>query len=154
MFHHGHGQLLGVNAADIVVQGDTQGVGGGLGTGQGGAQNGVGAQTVLVGLAVQLDHGLVDGGLVQHVHADQALGDLGVHVLDSGLHALAHIAALVAVAELAGLIDTGGGAGGHSGPAHGAVFQVDLYLDGGIAAAVQNLTADYVYNFDHLLHSV
>ena len=69
-------------------------------------------------------------------------------------HALAQVTALVAVPELAGLVDTGGSAGGNGGTAHGAVLQVNLYLDGRIAAAVQNLAANYVYNFDHLLHSV
>ncbi len=106
----------------------------------------------LVGGAVQLDEGLVDGGLIQHVHAHQALGDLGVHVLHGGEHALAQVAALVAVAELAGLVDAGGGAGGHGGAAHGAVLQVDLHLNGGIAAAVQDLAAQDVNDLNDLLH--
>ena len=70
---------------------ETQALGRGLGTGQRGAQNGVGAQTGLVGGAVQLDHGLVDGHLIQDVHADQALSDLGVHVLHGVLNAFAQI---------------------------------------------------------------
>ena len=152
--HHGNRQLLGVDAADIVVQGGAQRVGGGLGAGQGSAKDGVGAQAVLVGGAVQINEHLVDGGLVQHVGADEGLGDLGVHALHGLQHALAQVAALVAVPELAGLIDAGGSAGGNGGTAHGAVLQINLYLDGRIAAAVQNLAADYVYNFDHLLHGV
>ena len=150
--HHGNRQLLGVNAADIVVQSHAQGLGSSLGASQGSAQNGVGAQTALVGGAVQLDHGLVDGDLVQNVHADQALSDLGVHVLHSVLNALAHVTALVAVTQLAGLIDTGGSAGGNGGTAHGAVLQVHLDLNGGVAAAVQDLTAQDVNDLDHLLH--
>ena len=150
--HHGHRQGLGVDAADIAVQGHAQALGSGLGTGQGGAQNGVGAQTALVGGAVQVDEGLVDGHLIQHVHAHQALGDLGIHVLHSSEDALAQVAALVAVPELAGLVHAGGSAGGHSGAAHGAVVQIDLHLNGGIAAGVQDLTAQDVYDLDDLLH--
>ena len=150
--HHGHGQDLGVGAADIVVQGGAQGLGRRLGAGQGSAQNGVGAQLGLVGGAVQLDEGLVDGGLIQHIHAHQALGDVGVHVLHGGEHALAQVTALVAVAELAGLIDAGGGTGGHGGAADGAVLQVDLHLNGGIAAAVQDLAAQHVNDLNDLLH--
>ena len=150
--HHGHGQLLGVDAADIVVQRSTQALSSGLGAGQRGTQDGVGAQAALVGGAVQLDEHLVDGHLVQHVGADQGLGDLGVHVLHGSLNALAVIAALVAVPQLAGLVDTGGSAGGDRSAAHGAVLQIDLHLDGGVAAAVQDLAADDIYDFDHLLH--
>ena len=150
--HHGHGQHLGVDAANVVVEGAAQALSSGLGAGQGGAQDGVGAQVGLVGGAVQLDHGLIDGGLIQHVHAHQALGDLGVHVLHSVEDALAQVAALVAVPQLAGLIDAGGSAGGHSSAAHGAVFQIDLHLNGGIAAGVQDLTAQDVNDLDDLLH--
>ena len=150
--HHGHGEGLGVDTADIVVEADAQALSGGLGAGQGGAQDGVGAQTALVGGAVELDHGLVDGSLIQHVHAHQALGDLVVDVLHGVEDALAQVAALVAVPELTGLVDAGGGAGGHAGAAHGAVFQVDLHLNGGIAAGVQNLTAQDVDDLDDLLH--
>ena len=38
------------------------------------------------------------------------------------------------------------------GAAHGAVLQVDLHLHGGVAAAVQDLAAQDVNDFDHLLH--
>jgi hypothetical protein len=150
--HHGHGQGLGVDAADIVVQGGAQALGSGLGAGQGGAKNGVGAQAGLVGGAVQGDEGLVNGGLVQHVHAHQALGNLGVHVLHGGEHALAQVAVLVAVPELTGLMHAGGSAGGHGGAAHGAVLQIDLHLHSGVAAGVQNLPAQYVYDLNDLLH--
>ena len=150
--HHGHGQSLGVDAADIVVEAGAQGLGGGLGAGQGRAQDGVGAQALLVGGAVQIDEGLVDGDLIQDVHAHQALGNLGIHVRDGLLHALAQVAALVAVAELAGLIDAGGSAGGNGRAAHDAVLQIDLHLNGGVAAAVQNLAAEHVDNFNNLLH--
>ena len=150
--HHGHGQGLAVHAAHVVVEGHTQALSGGLGHGQGAAQDGVGTQAGLVGGAVQLDHGLVDGHLVQGVHADEALGQLGVHVGHGLLHALAQVAALVAVPQLAGLVDAGGRAGGNGGAAHGAVLQHDLHLNGGVAAGVQDFTAKHVNDLKHLFH--
>ena len=53
-------------------------------------------------------------------------------------HALAAVAALVAVAQLDRLVGAGGGARGHGGAAEGAVSRVDIDLDGRIAAAVEN----------------
>ena len=38
------------------------------------------------------------------------------------------------------------------GAAHGAVLQIDLHLNGGVAAAVQDLAAQNVNDLDHLLH--
>ena len=150
--HHGNGQLLGVGAANVVVQGDAQGLSGSLGASHGCAQDGVGAQTGLVGGTVQLDHSLIDGDLIQNVHADQALSDLSIDILHGSLAALAQVAGLVAVTQLAGLVDAGGSAGGNGSAAHGTVFQINLDLDGGVAAAVQDLATQNVNNFDHLLH--
>ena len=107
---------------------------------------------LLVGGAIQVDEGLIDSSLIQDVHAHQGLGDLGVHIGHRLLHALAQVAALVAVPQLAGLVDAGGGAGGHRSAAHGAVLQVDLHLHGGVAPGVQDLPAEDVHDFDDLLH--
>ena len=104
--HHRHGQLLGVDTADIVVQAGPQALSGSLGTGQRGAEDGVGPQAALVGGAVQVNEHLVDGNLIQHIGTDQGLGDLSIYVLNRGLNTFAHVAALVAVAQLTGLIDT------------------------------------------------
>ncbi len=150
--HHGHRQHLGVHAADVVIEAVAGGQRAGLGAGQGHAQNGVGAQAGLVGGAVQLDEELVDAGLIQHVQAQDGLGDLAVDVLNSLGHALAAVTGLVAVTELAGLVDTGGSAGGDSRAADGAIVQGDLHLDGGIAAGVQDLARHNVYDFKILFH--
>jgi len=103
---------------------------------------------------VQFYHGLVDGHLVQYVHADKTLGDLGIHVLHRLLHALAQIAVLVPVPKLTGFIDAGGSAGGDGGTAHRAVLQIDLHLHGGIATGIQDLTAQYVDDLNDLFHGV
>ena len=150
--HHGHGQGLGIGAADIAVQRHAKGVGRGLGAGQGDAQQGVGAQAGLVGGAVQLLEQAVDGHLVHGVQADEGFRDLAVDGGYGVFHALAQIAALVAVPQLAGLVNAGGSAGGHGGPAHSAVVQPDLRLHGGVAPAVQDLPADDVDDLQIFAH--
>ncbi len=79
------------------------------------AQDGIGAQLVLVRRAVQVEHGLVHGGLVERIFALQALGDRAVDVGYGFQDALAAIALLIAIAQLQRLVDAGGGAGGDSG---------------------------------------
>ena len=64
-------------------------------------------------------------------------------------HALAAIAGLVAVAQLDRLVRAGRGARGHRGAAHRAALQLDLHLDGGIAAAVQDFAGGDVDNGGH-----
>ena len=150
--HHGNGQGLAVDAAQIAVQGHAQSLGSGPGHGHGHRQDGVGAQAGLVGGAVQIDHGLVDLGLVQGVHADDGVSDLGVDVGDRFGHGLAAVG-LAAVPQLAGLIDAGGSAGGHDGPAHDAVVQVDLRLHGGVAPGIENLTGMNIQDFKILFHN-
>ena len=48
---------------------------------------------------------------------------------------------LVAIAELDGLVDAGGGAGRGHGAEH-ALVGVDVRLDGGVTAGVENLASD------------
>ena len=56
----------------------------------------------------------------------------------TGARTLAAVATLVAVAELARLVDAGGGARGHDG-AEGADVSGQVHLDRGVAARVQHL---------------
>ena len=150
--HHGHGQLLCVNAADIVVQGGAQALSRGLCAGQGGAQDGVGTQAALVGRTVQGNQLLVNRHLIQHILTHQGIADLGIDVVHSVLDALAQITALIAVTQLTCLINAGGRTGGNRSTAHSTVFQIDLYLNCRVAAAVQDLAADDINNLNHLLH--
>ena len=150
--HHRHGQGLGIDAADIVIKAVAGGLGRGLGAGQRSAQNSIGAQTGLVGGAVYLNEHFINRSLIQNIQAQHGLGDLTVDVFHGHLYALAVVAALVAVAKLAGLVHSGGRAGGHSGPADGPVIQRDLYLHGGVAPGVQDLSCHDVYDFKILFH--
>ena len=89
--HHGNGQGLCVCAANVVVQALAGGLGRSVCAGQGHAEDGVRAETGLVGGAVDLDEHLVNAGLIQDVQADHRLCDLAVYVLDSLGNALAQL---------------------------------------------------------------
>ena len=63
--HHRNGENISIGTTDITVQGDVEIIGGGVGHGKAYAQNGVGAEFALGRSAVELDHGLVDGPLLE-----------------------------------------------------------------------------------------
>jgi hypothetical protein len=104
---HRDGKKLGRDAPEVSVKGHFFGIGGRPGHGQADAKDGVCAEFAFVGSAIQSKHGPVDPGLVQGVQVPNGLGDVDVDVLDGFEDALAEIAALVAIPELEGLIDTG-----------------------------------------------
>ena len=91
---HRHGQDAGVGTADIAVEGQSVGRGGGLGGGQADAQDRVGTQLPLVGRAVGGDHGAVEPDLVGRIATHDDLGEHGVDVVDGLGDALAQIAFL------------------------------------------------------------
>ena len=92
--------------------------------------------------AVQVDHRVVERRLVERRLPTSALRDLAVDVATAFCHALAEIAALVAVAQLERLALTGGRARGHCRAAERAAVERDVDFDRGIAARVENLAAD------------
>jgi len=104
-----------------------------VGDGEGHPEQGVGPEPTLVVGAVGVEHRLVDTTLVGGLEAEQDVGELAVDVGDRGGHALA-AEAVAAVAQLDGLELAGARPGGHDRPAARAGFQLDLHLDGGIAA--------------------
>ena len=154
--HHRHRQGLSVAAADVVVQRQAQSLCSSLGNSQGYAEDSVCAELGLVRGAVSLDHSLVDCLLVESVHADNNFSDLAVYSVNSLEYALAVVAGLVAVTQLASLEDTGGSTGRNSSAAHvcaGVALNVNLNLNGRVAAGVHNFAADYINNFNVALHN-
>ena len=151
--HHGHRQAVAVHAAQKTVQGHLQRSGGSAAGGNGDRQNGVCAQIGFVLGAVGPEHGGINGIDVGGIHAHHRVSDDGVDVLHSLGHALAQIAALVAVAQLQSLELAGGSAGGGTAAGNRAVGQSDLGLNGGISAGVQDLAADHRFNFQIVHHS-
>mmetsp|Transcript_11880 Transcript_11880/g.49771 ORF Transcript_11880/g.49771 Transcript_11880/m.49771 type:complete len:561 (+) Transcript_11880:77-1759(+) len=140
----GHGEhelAVAGEVRDVLVEGHALLRGASLGDGHGHREDRVGAELALVLGAVELDHEVVDGLLIRGVLADERGRDDGVDVLDSLRDALAHPLGLVAVAELDRLVDARGGAGGGHSAEH-ALVRVDVRLDRGVAAGVENLAAD------------
>ena len=77
--HHRHRQQVGVGTADVAVERQPRRLGRGLGDGQRGAEDRVGAEVGLVGRAVELVHDLVDLALVVGTHALDRRADLLDH---------------------------------------------------------------------------
>src|SRR5690606_18860602 len=95
------------------------------------------------------DHDLVDLGLVVRIPADERLLELAVDVRDRLRHALAEVAALVAVAQLHCFARAGRRTRGHSGTADGPRCQNDIGFHGGIAARVDDFAAADVDDLTH-----
>jgi len=146
--HHRHGKQRRPGAAEIAVERLVVVAGSGLGRRQRHAEDGVGAETLLIGGTVELAEALVDAALVVGVEPGQRLPDLAIDGADGLAHALAAIA-LVPVAKLMRFVGPGRGARRHGGAAKGPTRQHDVHLHGGIAAAIENLPADDGGNGGH-----
>ncbi len=105
--HHGHGEHVGVATAYIFVEGKVEVVGGSLGNGERYAEDGVCTEVALGVGAVEGQHGLVDGYLVEGAHAYEGGCDGAVDIGYGFEYAFAHVAVLVAVAKLEGFVFTG-----------------------------------------------
>ena len=149
--HHGRGQQMGVDAAQVLVQRKTRRLGSGAGDGQRHAQDGVGTELGLVGGTVRGNQRGIDGALVEGVEAHDGVSALVIDVLDGLRNALAQVATLVAIAQLAGLKGTGRSARRHHCAAKATVLEHDLDLDSGIAAAVEHLATVDVQNIAHVV---
>ena len=148
--HHRHRHPARAAAPEVAVERQPAFLGRRLGARHRHREDGVGAQARLVLGAVQLDQHAVEVRLLGDVEPDDGLADLGVHVLDRLLHALAEVALRIVVAKLDRLARAGGGARGHGRAPHHARLQQHVGFDGGIAARIEDLAGD---DFDDGGHS-
>src|SRR5690606_41336445 len=88
------------------------------------------------------------------VLAQQQIANRAVDVADRLQHALAHVTALVAIAQLQRLARTGGRTGRRTGAADYAVIEDNVRFHGGVATGVENCTPFDVVDLCHfyLLH--
>lgn len=109
---------LGVasKVGNVPVEGDALLSSSGLGNGHGDSQDGVGSELALVLGAVESNHLLVDGLLVNGVVSLERRGDDGIDVLNGLEDSLSKVLGLVSIAELNSLVDASGGSGGDSSP--------------------------------------
>ena len=147
--HHRHRQHVRGRPAEVAVERQAGGRRRRLGHGQADAENGVGAEPALVLRAVELHQRGVDAALVLRVHPRQRIEDLPVDRVHGLGHALAEVAALVAVAQLDRLVRAGRGARRHRRAALRAVLEHHVHLDRRVAAAIQDLAADDVDDGGH-----
>lgn len=138
--HHRYRQVMGIDAAQVLVEGKAGGSGCCMGSCQGYAQNGVGPKAALVFGAVQVDEDMVQASLVAGIPAKHGIGDFAVHIVHSFQDSLAVVAALVAVPEFGGFKHAGGGTGGNGGSGKGAVFQCHFYFNCGVSPGIQNFS--------------
>ena len=130
----GTGRTCAFGAAEVAEQRQVGAVGGRLGDGEADAENGVRAGALLVLGAVGLVEDLVDDALLARLDALDCGAELVDDRLDGLQHALAAVAALVAVAEFVRLECAGGCAGGDGRALDDAVVEEHLHLDGRVAA--------------------
>ena len=90
----------------------------------------------------------VEAALVGGVDADDGVADLAVHVVDGPGDALAAVAR-VTVPELDGFVGARARPARDGGSAARARDELDLHLDGGVAAGVEDLPADDVLDKGH-----
>ena len=131
--HHRHGEAVSVASADIFVEGEIEIVGSSLGYGERYTEDSVGTEIALGVSAVESQHGLVNLDLVECAHTLEGFGDGAVYVGHSLLHALAHVASLVTVAELESFVYAGRCTRGYRCAATCAGFEDYVYLYGRIA---------------------
>jgi hypothetical protein len=137
--HEGHREHTRAGTAEVLVERQARIVGGRARHRQRDTEDRIGAESGLVGRAVQLQQGAIYGRLLGRVHALD-LGRNGLdHVLHGAADTLAEIARRVAVAQLHRLALAGGRPGGDHGAAEGARFEPHLDLHGGIAAGIEDL---------------
>ena len=149
--HHGRGQQVGVDAAQVLVQRQARRLCRSAGNGQRHTQNGVGAELGLVGRTVGGNQRGIDGALVEGIETHDGIGALVVDMLDGLRNALAQVATLVAIAQLTCLKGAGRSARRHHRATEAAILEHDLDLDGGVAAAVKHLTTVDVQNVTHVV---
>ena len=144
--HHRRRHDAGADPAQVAVQRQPAVIGRRMGGGQRDAQDGVGAQLLLVFAAVQGDHAGVHGGLIEGVHAAQLVGQLAVDVVD-GLDdpRPRYLDLSPSRSSRASWMPVLAPLGTAARP-NGAVGQFDVDFDGGVAAAVEDLPGVDVYD--------
>ena len=136
--HHGCGQDVRVRTAEVSVQREAVPFGGGACHGERYTEHRVRAERRLVGAPVQILQHAIDVALIEGVEPGDLGRDRAVHVRDRAQHTFAAEPALVAVAELEGLMFAGGGAGRHRRASERAVVERHIDLDRRVPSRIQH----------------
>ena len=137
--HGGDGEdelVLSGHLTEVLVQRLLLGGSSGLGAGQGGSEDGVGAELALVVGSVELEHAVINGVDVSDVHTDEVGSNNGLDVVDGLGHSLA-VVGLASIAELDSLVNTSGSSAGNRGGEE-SVLGLDVDLDGGVTTRIDD----------------
>src|SRR5690606_442724 len=147
--HHGDGHAHGSAAAQITIEWQVGFFGRRTCYGHAHRKQCVSAQPLLVFCAVEVDQHVIQKRLILCIQAHQGFGNLGIDVFHRFAHTLSEVTTSVTIAQLNGFAGTSGCARWYSSPAHGTGFEQHVTFDGGIAARIQDLAADDVYDGTH-----
>ena len=151
-----HGQRHGVDTrgavqlGDVGVQRQALGSSSGFGVSQGNGQDGVGAELGFVLGTVEVDHDLVNSGLVLGIFTQQSLSDRAVYGFDGFQHAFTQETALVAVTQFQRFAGTGGRARRSGCHTNKTTFQVNFGLNGRVTTGVDDFTTDHFNDLGHV----
>ena len=147
--HHRHRQNPRLRAADIAEQRQAADIRRGFGDRQRNAENGIGAESRLVGRAVERDHRLVDRHLILGVEPGQSIENVAIDGFDRLQHALAAERVLSpSRSSTASCVPVDAPEGTAARPKD-AIFQGHVDFDRGIAAAIQNFAASNIDDRGH-----
>ena len=138
-----------VRAANVTEQGKVCRICSSLGNSKRNTQDGVSTEALLVLGAVELDHGAVNEALVSGVEAFECRADFIDDCVNSLLDTLTEVTVLVFVAKFVGLERTGGGTGWDCSAGKHAIFEQNLYFNGGVTARVENFACANGVNEGH-----
>jgi hypothetical protein len=120
-----------------------------LGNSKRNTEDGVCAETLLVLGAVELNHGAIDEALVSSVEAFECWADFVDDGVDCLLNTLTEVTVLVFVAKFVCFESTGGCTGWDCSAGKHAIFEQNLYLNGGVTARVENFACANGVNEGH-----
>ena len=136
--HHRHRQDVGVDTAQIAIEGQAERVRRRFRHSQADAQDGIRSQLGLVRRPVQGEQLGVDRLLLHRVPAKEGVRDRAVDVGDGLGDTFAEIALLVAIPQLERFVHACGRPGGYCRASPRAVSKVDFHLNSRIAARIQD----------------
>ena len=127
--HHWNWKSVSVATTDVAVERQTECVGSGFGSGERNTKDGVGTELALSGSAIESDHLVVEGALIEHTITLECGSDDGVDILNSLQNAFAQVAVLVAIAEFKSLVLTCRSTRWHSCTTENTIFQNHIYFN-------------------------
>lgn len=147
--HHRNRQFLGVDTAQVLVQGKAGVFGGCLGAGKADAQDGIGTKFAFIFGSIKAQERLVNLDLTRRFKANEGIADDVVDVIHSLQDAFTEVTVLIPVTQFHGFMNTCGSTARNSSAADDAVIKEDFHFNGGVAAGIQDFSCTDIFNKSH-----